>query len=100
MESITCANCGITWGMDPGHITQLRDCKNYFYCPAGHRLSFGGKSRKQLENENGMLEAKIESQKARVKYWADKFTSERNSRIAFQGHLTRMKREREKVNGR
>ena len=47
MSDITCASCGVVFGM-PDHLeSELRRTHKSFYCPNGHSIHFAGKTKEE-----------------------------------------------------
>lgn len=67
---ITCASCGVPFGLRLGHIEQLRITKKDFYCPNGHVCVYSeneaDKLRRDLQREqqrNAQLRDEVEEQR-------------------------------------
>lgn len=44
METVTCPNCYIRFGLEPEHRTMLRNNHKSFYCPNGHSQYYTSES--------------------------------------------------------
>lgn len=80
----TCCNCGIVFAMPDDF--QRRAKANHsisFYCPLGHGQHFIG------ETDEQKLERQLRATRAQLTSSNDQLESERRSKIALKGHLTR-----------
>jgi hypothetical protein len=51
LESVTCAKCGIVFGLQDAFLAMLRETGAGFYCPNGHSLRFGASAVDRLKQE-------------------------------------------------
>lgn len=61
LESLTCCECGMTFGVPTSVVQQYRRDHRNFYCPSGHGQHFTG------ETEEERLRAKLKAQEAATK---------------------------------
>ena len=85
IDWISCARCGLVFGVPGSWSTSKRENHRLFHCPDGHPLSYHGKT----EEEKLIQENKRLAQKSRLlKHSLD---STERSRRAQKGHMTRIK---------
>ena len=51
LESVRCPDCGCVFGTPSGFIDNRRQDKRAFYCPNGHKLSYGESTAEKLQRE-------------------------------------------------
>ncbi len=59
METCTCANCGIVFGMPDYYVQKRREDGVGFYCPNGHNLSYGKSELDNLRRERDRLKQQM-----------------------------------------
>lgn len=62
---ISCASCGVMFGLTEGHEQQLRRTGNEFWCPNGHSLNFYN----SLEEQVKKLKKELSQEKEASEYW-------------------------------
>lgn len=78
---ISCYSCGVSFWVTEYHNKELLRCRNFFYCPNGHKQRYIGKTDKE-KLEYSQLQLRREKD--------DKQLAER-SNAALRGVITRMK---------
>jgi len=78
MKDITCPKCGIVFAITAVHDSNLRECHNTFYCPAGHPQSYVGKTeaerlRETLADKERSLKYFREQEQIRADEYKKKF---------------------------
>jgi len=92
-ENVTCAACGIEWGMSGMRVTTLRNSHADFYCPNGHILSFKGKTETDILKEKvGQLEAQLKARTAERDDLSSQYTKEIKRSSAYKGQITTLKK--------
>lgn len=85
LKPVNCYSCGTTFGMESGfYADRLRDHKN-FYCPNGHSQHFIG------ETEAERLQKQLDRERNRVDFYKRESESQKRSRAAMKGQLTKTK---------
>ena len=84
---VDCPRCGLEFGISEMFESRKREKGDSFYCPAGHPMSFGDSTAKQLSRAKECLEAE-KTRHGNTKRWLD--TANR-SRAALKGQVTRVK---------
>lgn len=91
LKAITCASCGIIFGVEATHLKNIKADSATFYCPSGHSQWFGegeaDRLKKQLAQEAKTSE-RLETSLAHAREERDH--NERR-RAAAQGQLTKTK---------
>jgi hypothetical protein len=64
---VTCANCGIVFGIETVYESKLRESHAQFYCPNGHSLSFLAETEK--EKKIRQLETALNSERDAKQFW-------------------------------
>lgn len=83
LRAVSCYSCGTTFGMESRfYADRVRDHAD-FYCPNGHRQHFIG------ETEAERLKRQLEAERNRVEFLKREVQSERRSRSAMRGQLTK-----------
>lgn len=93
-----CGTCGIVWAMPNDYLDTRRDDQQGWCCPNGHEFHYTGKSdkeklREQLDAERDRA-ARLAAQRDQARAEAE---HERRSAAATRGHLTRKKRQLDRV---
>jgi hypothetical protein len=97
LSRVTCAGCGVIFGLEASHESQLRESHETFYCPNGHRQHFPG----QTDKERRIAELEREKRNAISSrdFWLEQSTAARrevqhksNQLNGYRGVVTRMKR--------
>jgi len=89
---VTCASCGIVFGVPPGKIEDLRKTHKDFYCPNGHMNYYQKKSREEkLEDQLNRTVRELQSEKQCCE-------DKRRSLSATRGAVTKLKQRLEEVN--
>lgn len=97
LTQLTCAACGVLFGLEAGHEQQLRKSHEMFYCPNGHSQWFAGET--EVERRARVAEARAKSLESSVEW--ERNRADRNAREvniqthrarALKGHVTRIKR--------
>lgn len=93
LESETCCNCGVVFGMESGHRHRLRQSHDWFYCPNGHGQHYTGKSEAQKANELAEWRARqLEYARGEAAAERDRRQAAERSRAAIKGQNTRLRR--------
>lgn len=85
LETLTCANCYIVFGLPPQFLQHRRRDHRSFYCPVGHTNYFLGES--DLEK----LQRELASANGNVKYYREKVGKLEKSRSALRGVATHLR---------
>lgn len=94
MEAITCGGCGILFGLTEEHGNILRKTHEGFYCPKGCSISYSAKSKEEkLQDKIEELRVQNQRQEKHNKHLKSRLTSEKNSKKAIKGHVTRLKKQ-------
>lgn len=92
LETLDCANCGITFAIPDFFMRNRRDDHNNFYCPNGHIQYYPAKTAAEIAREEIVtLKARIhdETERARrARQDAEHFEASRN---AYKGQVTKLK---------
>jgi len=92
-DILTCANCGIHFGISTAFILSLKNSHNDFYCPKGHKNYFPQKTKEEmLRGVLNQTNVKLERSKACCK-------ENRNSLISTKGVVTKLKKKLQAVGG-
>lgn len=92
LEAVTCASCGVTFGIETEHRSRLRENQNTFYCPNGHSMWYSKeateafKLKQDLENQKRVLEESYE----RNRRLQDQIKAEKIKTRAQKAAKTRM----------
>ena len=91
----TCSNCGILFAMEADFRERLvNDPNRTFYCPSGHPQHYVGKTWEQKLKEK---EDALAWDRRQIANLRDDLNVERASHSATKGHLTRAKKQVERV---
>ncbi|HXF63047.1 MAG TPA: hypothetical protein VNK95_15590 [Caldilineaceae bacterium] len=92
LESVTCAQCGIVFGLQDAFLAMLRETGAGFCCPNGHSLRFGESTVDRLKKE--LAAAKRQSQQYERWYRAEQADHQhtRNRLRAVKGQLTKTRK--------
>lgn len=92
---VTCANCGVVFGLMDSHILKLRESGNGFYCPNGHSNVYRNSKDEQIKK----LKKELDQEKRATEYWQSSYRGEqgdheqtRRRLSATKGALTKTKR--------
>lgn len=85
MQTDTCASCGIQFGMPDNYTAARRKDGKRFYCPNGHRLTYGDGENEEIRRERDRLKQQV----ARAEDYAD---HHKRSAAAYQGQVTKLKK--------
>jgi len=92
MKAIQCCHCGMTFGMPTVVYRERRRDHDWFYCPAGHRQYFPGKSDlEKMEERLAQKERIIASERRRADNNFERMERKERSRRAHKAHHTRLK---------
>lgn len=80
---IHCANCGVPFGMTADMEKRRRQDHGTFYCPAGHRNVFDGKTDAEKAQERAERLSELLSDRA------ESLRAERKSHAVTKGKLTK-----------
>lgn len=83
-----CPTCGTTFGVTEQFETNRRDDHRLFYCPAGHPMSFRGKS--EVEKERDALRSRLALTERSERFYRDQAAAERRRASAQKGQRTRV----------
>jgi aspartate/glutamate racemase len=85
LRAVNCYSCGTTFGMESSfYQDRVRD-HGEFYCPNGHRQHFIG------ETEAERLKRQLDAERSRSEFFRRQSESERRSKSAIKGQLTKTK---------
>lgn len=87
---ISCAHCGIRFGMPTDYDDRRRNDHRDFYCPNGHQQGYHGKS--ATEQERDRLKRQLGYAEAGRQAAADQAQIAERRRRAEKGHRTRLQR--------
>lgn len=97
LTPVTCAQCGVIFGLNSTHEVKLRQSHDGFYCPNGHSLLFGGKT--EAERERDRLAAQLKqtenvllSTRQSLEHMGARARTAEKSVSVRKGVITRMKR--------
>lgn len=92
LEAITCANCGVVFGIEEGHVKRLRSNGATFYCPNGHSNWYGESAATKLAKQ--LAEAEKKANLYQGYYQAEQSDHEytRNRLNGTKGALTKLKK--------
>lgn len=97
METVRCASCSMTFGVDERLVERLRESGETFYCPKGHPSVF-------RPSENDKLKINISDLKEQVRLleeWGEDIERTsilyRRQRDSYKGHFGRIKRKLDEV---
>lgn len=88
-----CCTCHMTFAM-PSELRDrlLKKRGDPFYCPAGHRQWYTGKTEEQkLQEALARSERQVESARTQRDFWQDEADREKRRRAAAKGQLTKAK---------
>lgn len=91
---VECYRCHTTFAMTAFLDRQLRDDHDrLFWCPAGHSQVYGGKSEKKLLEEQLEAARSLAARESERRKFAEQVAeAAKQSRAAYRGHVTRLKR--------
>jgi hypothetical protein len=72
-----CISCGVSYGLDSAHQSELKASKKFFYCPNGHGQQYAETTEVRLRRE-------LEEKNRRITELACEVTGERNKRYEQQ----------------
>lgn len=82
-EQGCCVACGVRFGLPPGYIEDRRGDKKDFFCPNGHKMSFG-------ENETDRLRRERDILKQRIAQKDDEVAEAKRQAASAKGQLTKL----------
>lgn len=92
-----CGVCAVVFGLEARHMQMLRESHESFYCPNGHRISYGAQGEK--DRKIAELEREARLLKSSRDFWSEQHSSAqrevaRKTRQVngYRGVVTRMKR--------
>lgn len=85
IEAVECGDCHIWFGLEATMHSTVRQSGKTFYCPNGHEIHYG-------DNENSRLKRQRDAAQARARHLDDQLESEKRSKAAVKGHLTRVQK--------
>lgn len=92
LESLECANCGMTYALPAMFISERRKDHRSFYCPAGHSQHFPQESpEEKLTRELKRYQRRVETLTAEVTFERDQKEATERSLRATKGQLTKTK---------
>lgn len=86
LNILACATCRMDFGILPEFMRDRRRDHRNFYCPQGHVNHYPG------ESDTEQFRRQRDSARARATHLSDQLESEKRSKAAIKGHLTRIKR--------
>lgn len=97
LNGVTCAHCGVVYGLESQYEAKLRESHETFYCPNGHRQHFPAQTEK--ERRIAELERQAQALTNARDFWSERYSSanaslaRENRRVnGYKGVVTRMKR--------
>jgi hypothetical protein len=94
MKSITCAKCGIVFGLSDNTYHRLKEKGEEFFCPNGHLLEYKPSDNDKLKKEIKQLMAKLSNSRESVRYWNREYFRVSRSLSATKGVVTKMRKAR------
>ena len=90
IESHTCGECGVVFGMTPKFKESRKNDHRTWYCPNGHQRAFTGKSESEkLSEQVAQMRRYNANANAALTSARDQLDASERSRAALRGHLTR-----------
>lgn len=90
LESLECGDCHIWFALETHFLKRLQQEGTAFFCPNGHRISYGNNEFAKVKAEKLRLESQLE-------YERDRRARAEKEVIVNKGRATRFKNERDKV---
>ena len=90
MVNISCPDCGVIFGLEPGYQAERRKSHQSFYCPNGHKLHYPGMTEQEKEIER--LKTSVEWHRTRAETKAQEAETAKRSAAASRGVVTRIKK--------
>ena len=87
-----CCNCGVAFGLDNAHMSELRRTHDWFYCPNGHRQHYTGLTEaERLQRELDAEKRRTEHERERAARFQEQRIRAEHQLRTVKGHQTRLK---------
>lgn len=98
MKKVECCNCHMAFAMSEEFYRQRRNDHESFFCPAGHRQYYSGKSEEEkLREQLADKERTLERERRRTKFAQDESIARFHQLNATKGVVTKMKKKLARV---
>lgn len=89
IESLSCGNCHVVFGLDEHFHASVQRTGKSFYCPNGHYIRYSDNEVKQLKEEKERLERRLASAAGNAKYYEERYEATKRQKAAVKGQLTK-----------
>lgn len=89
---VDCCNCGVVFGLAEGHLRQLRQTGEWFYCPNGHRQHYTETDADRLRKQLALAERQRDAARANATHFQDQAEATERVLRATRGQVTKLRK--------